>query len=170
MINKERILSLFSSVDKATLHQTTSGESCSIFSIVWGRQFVSLTAIVVEERNLDIYGKIRTGNSTLVPFLFQGQYFDEETDLCYNHFRYYSPDEGMYISQDLIGLIGGITLYGYIHDSNSWIDPLGLAPWEKGGFNNWFNNASVQDIIDNKKVVKAALRALGGKYECFLFL
>ena len=124
----------------------------------------------VWERNLDIYGKIRTGNSTLVPFLFQGQYFDEETDLCYNHFRYYSPDEGMYISQDPIGLIGGLTLYGYIHDSNSWIEPLGLAPWEKGGFNNWFNNASVQDIIDNKKVVKAALRALGGKYECFLFL
>ena len=53
MINKERILSLFSSVDKATLHQTTSGESCSIFSIAWGRQLVSLTAIVVEERNLD---------------------------------------------------------------------------------------------------------------------
>ena len=126
MINKERILSLFSSVDKATLHQTTSGESCSIFSIAWERQLVSLTAIVVEERNLDIYGKIRTGNSTLVPFLFQGQYFDEETDLCYNRFRYYSPDTGLYISQDPIGLAGGMALYSYVHDLNSWIDIFGL--------------------------------------------
>ena len=72
---------------------------------------MSLTAIVVEERNFDIYGKIRTGNSPLVSFLFQGQYFDEETDLCYNRFRYYSPDTGTYISQDPIGLVGGMAFY-----------------------------------------------------------
>ena len=80
----------------------------------------------VWERNLDIYGKIRTGNSTLVPFLFQGQYFDEETDLCYNRFRYYSPDTGLYISQDPVGLAGGMALYSYVHDLNSWIDIFGL--------------------------------------------
>ncbi|WP_018966121.1 RHS repeat domain-containing protein [Porphyromonas gulae] len=81
----------------------------------------------VWERNLDIYGKIRTGNSTFVPFLYQGQYWDEETDLCYNRFRYYNPSSGTYISQDPIRLAGGIALYGYVHDSNSWIDPLGLS-------------------------------------------
>ena len=81
----------------------------------------------VWERNLDIYGKIRTGNSTLVPFLFQGQYFDEEIDLCYNRFRYYSPDTGLYISQDPIGLAGNNpTLYAYVRDVNNRIDPLGL--------------------------------------------
>ena len=82
----------------------------------------------VWERNLDIYGKIRAGDSTLVPFLFQGQYFDEETDLCYNRFRYYSPGTGLYISQDPVGLAGGMALYSYVHDLNSWIDPLGLRP------------------------------------------
>nr|WP_304412770.1 RHS repeat-associated core domain-containing protein [Porphyromonas sp. COT-052 OH4946] len=67
-----------------------------------------------------MYGKIRTGNSTFVPFLYQGQYFDAEIDLCYNRFRYYSPDEGIYISQDPIGLAGGIpTLCAYVHDPNS---------------------------------------------------
>ncbi|WP_200880456.1 RHS repeat domain-containing protein, partial [Porphyromonas gulae] len=119
---------------------------------------------------LDIYGSVRTfaGRSLSdCPFRYQGQYEDEETGLYYNRFRYYSPDEGRYISQDPIGLAGGIALYGYVHDSNSWIDPLGLAPWEKGGFNNWFNNASVQDILDNKKAVEAALRAPGGKHEMF---
>jgi len=35
---------------------------------------------------------------------------------------------GSYISQDPIGLAGGNpTLYGYVGDPNSWIDPSGLA-------------------------------------------
>ena len=88
----------------------------------------------VWERNLDIYGKIRTGNSTLVPFLFQGQYFDEETDLCYNRFRYYSPDTGAYISQDPIGLAGGTSiLYAYVKDTNIEVDIYGLNVFWSGG-------------------------------------
>ena len=62
------------------------------------------------------------------PFRLQNQYFDEETDLCYNRFRYYSPGTGLYISQDPVGLAGGMALYSYVHDLNSWIDPLGLRP------------------------------------------
>lgn len=35
----------------------------------------------------------------------------------------------MYVSSDPIGLAGNNpTLYAYVHDSNSWIDPLGLFP------------------------------------------
>ena len=61
------------------------------------------------------------------PFRYQGQYEDSETGLYYNRFRYYSPDEGMYISQDPIGLVGNNpTLYGYVSDPNSWIDTFGL--------------------------------------------
>ncbi|MFV0505979.1 MAG: RHS repeat-associated core domain-containing protein [Bacteroidales bacterium] len=63
-----------------------------------------------------------------VPFLYQGQYFDEETGLAYNRFRYYNPAEGAYISQDPIGLAGGMpNLYAYVGDSNYWIDPWGLT-------------------------------------------
>ena len=39
----------------------------------------------------------------------------------------------MYISQDPIGMEGGITLYGYVHDTNGWIDILGLAASCKAG-------------------------------------
>ena len=54
-------------------------------------------------------------------------YFDEETELCYNRFRYYSPDSGTYISQDPIGLAGGMpNMYAYVPDSNSQFDPFGL--------------------------------------------
>ena len=60
-------------------------------------------------------------------FRYQGQYEDSETGLYYNRFRYYSPDEGMYISQDPIGLAGNNpTLYGYVSDTNMWVDILGL--------------------------------------------
>ncbi|WP_314790681.1 RHS repeat-associated core domain-containing protein [Tannerella forsythia] len=58
----------------------------------------------------------------------QGQYEDEETGLYYNRFRYYSPDEGRYISQDPIRLDGvNPTLYGFVWDINFEIDPFGLV-------------------------------------------
>jgi RHS repeat-associated protein len=83
------------------------------------------------EAELDIYGRVRTfvGRSLSdCPFRYQGQYEDEETGLYYNRFRYYDPSIGSYISQDPIGLAGGNpTLYGYVHDPNSWVDILGLS-------------------------------------------
>jgi RHS repeat-associated protein len=60
------------------------------------------------------------------PFRYQRQYEDSETGLYYNRFRYYSPDEGNYLSQDPIGLEGGMKLYGYVHDLNSGLDLFGL--------------------------------------------
>ncbi|WP_353743529.1 RHS repeat-associated core domain-containing protein [Treponema denticola] len=46
---------------------------------------------------------------------YQRQYFDNETDLVYNRFRYYDLSTGSYISQDPIGLTGeNPTLYGVI--------------------------------------------------------
>jgi len=77
---------------------------------------------------LDIYGKVRklAGDRTLIPFRYPGQYEDVETGLYYNRFRYYSPEEGVYISKDPIGLKGGIILYGYVPDTMSWVDPFGL--------------------------------------------
>lgn len=86
-------------------------------------------------RRLDMNGKIikeechrRTSyyKNVTVPFLFQGQYYDYETELAYNRFRYYSPNMGCYISQDPIRLAGGKRLYGYVKDPNTYIDLLGL--------------------------------------------
>lgn len=61
------------------------------------------------------------------PFRFAGQWFDPETGLHYNRFRYYDPASGRYISQDPIGLEGGTNLYGYVRDPTTWIDPFGLG-------------------------------------------
>lgn len=83
----------------------------------------------VWEGVLDIYGRIRTltGCKNELPFRYQGQYEDGETGLYYNRFRYYSPEEGTYVSQDPIKTQGGLVLYGYVKDTNWWIDVLGLT-------------------------------------------
>ncbi|KDS40957.1 RHS repeat domain-containing protein, partial [Phocaeicola vulgatus] len=88
----------------------------------------------VWNRVLDMDGNVigETGNRGMIPFLFQGQYYDRETGLAYNRFRYYSPKMGMYVSQDPIGLDGGIlNLYGYVEDTNSWLDIFGLKKKSK---------------------------------------
>uniref|UniRef100_UPI0035644A92 RHS repeat domain-containing protein n=2 Tax=Bacteroides ovatus TaxID=28116 RepID=UPI0035644A92 len=86
----------------------------------------------VWSRVLDMDGNVieETGNKGMVPFLFQGQYYDRETGLAYNRFRYYSPQMGMYVSQDPIRLEGGIlNLYGYVSNTNLWIDVFGLKSY-----------------------------------------
>ena len=92
---------------------------------------------LVWEMMLDVYGKVMDeshGDRALVPFRYQGQYEDVETGLYYNRFRYYSPQMGMYISSDPIGLAGNNpTLYGYVQDVNTWIDLWGLCGiWNNG--------------------------------------
>ena len=84
---------------------------------------------LVWEMLLDVYGEVMEcrGDRSLVPFRYQGQYEDTETGLYYNRFRYYSPEMGMYISSDPIGLAGNNpTLYGYVQDVNTWLDVFGL--------------------------------------------
>ncbi|MCU6226783.1 type IV secretion protein Rhs, partial [Morganella morganii] len=58
---------------------------------------------------------------------FQGQYFDRETGLHYNTFRYYAPDTGRFTQQDPIGLMGGLNLYQYAPNPVGWVDPWGWA-------------------------------------------
>ncbi|HVI43355.1 MAG TPA: DUF6531 domain-containing protein [Chitinophaga sp.] len=82
----------------------------------------------VWQRELDCYGKVRRlhGDKAFCSYLYQGQYEDIETGLAYNRFRYYSVEEGMYISQDPIKTNGGLRFYSYVEDPNTLIDSLGL--------------------------------------------
>ncbi|WAC73232.1 polymorphic toxin-type HINT domain-containing protein [Roseateles sp. SL47] len=58
-----------------------------------------------------------------------GQYEDAETGLHYNYRRYYDPDLGRYISQDPIGLEGGLNQYQYGNgDPVNQKDPTGECP------------------------------------------
>jgi RHS repeat-associated protein len=67
------------------------------------------------------------------PFRFPGQYYDQETGLHYNYFRYYNPQTGRYITPDPIGLEGGINLFSYVANAPTrLIDPWGLQAGYRG--------------------------------------
>ena len=113
------------------------GKAYSIISDHLGTPIVAVDndGMEVWNRQLDIYGRVRKEykHSSLgddvfpfVPFLYQGQYYDFETNLAYNRFRYYSPETGAYISQDPIRLSGNNpNLYAYVEDPNAGLDIFG---------------------------------------------
>ena len=81
---------------------------------------------VIEERSMN-YTSYK--DYVKIPFLFQGQYYDEEIKLAYNRFRYYAPELGRYIYQDPIRFESGTTtLYNYVEDPNIYLDVLGEYP------------------------------------------
>ena len=66
---------------------------------------------------------------------FPGQYFDEETRLHYNHFRYYDPQIGRYITSDPVGLDGGPNSFVYgASNGLKNIDPTGELAGPLGAF------------------------------------
>jgi RHS repeat-associated protein len=92
-------------------------------------------AEVVWQNQADVYGyeeleadtDFNKENTFTQPIRFQGQYFDEESGLHYNRYRYYSPKQQRFINQDPIGLVGGINHYQYAPNPVNWVDPFGLS-------------------------------------------
>ena len=89
---------------------------------------------VVWKADYDPFGKATVnedpdgdGNRVTLSIRFPGQYYDQETGLHYNYFRYYDPSIGRYLTSDPIGLVGGINTYVYtLNNPLYWIDPTGL--------------------------------------------
>lgn len=112
-----------------SLPRRTATPSCRTDYLGTPIQALDSKGEVVWDCVLDIYGEVfrLRGERDFIPFRFQGQYEDGETGLYYNRYRYYSPETGTYISQDPIRLAGANpTLYGYVFDPNTEIDPFGL--------------------------------------------
>lgn len=96
---------------------------------------------------------------------FQGQYFDQETGLHYNRFRYYDPQAGRFISQDPIGLAGGVNLFQYAPNSTGWVDPVGLAAaGQLGTYGGLTGTANAGDKLDAHELIRnKALEQMGCK-------
>jgi len=68
------------------------------------------------------------GNAVTLNVRFPGQYYDKETGLHYNYFRYYDPDTGRYLTSDHIGINGGINTYAYVDENPlKYTDEEGLS-------------------------------------------
>lgn len=88
-------------------------------TIVWSAQYTA-------------HGKLREpghGNDERLeqPLRFQGQYFDAESGLHYNRYRYYHPDIGRYLTQDPLKLAGGLNPYRYARNPTGWVSPSGAG-------------------------------------------
>jgi RHS repeat-associated protein len=64
------------------------------------------------------------------PLRFPGQYYDLETGLHYNLFRYFDPHIARYTSPDPLGLLGGPNPHTYVPNPLESIDPLGLTTYD----------------------------------------
>ncbi len=104
---------------------------------------------------------------------FAGQYYDSETGLHYNYFRYYDPSIGRYLTPDPVGLDGGLNLYTYVADNPiNFIDPSGLfklIPFGRGvpgldeegrGFENAVKNIAIVTIKEADKCLEATVTCM----------
>lgn len=77
----------------------------------------------------DPFGQVTVTGSDANPFQYTGRENDG-TGLYYYRARYYSPTLRRFISEDPIGLAGGLNFYAYVQNNPvNWVDPWGL----KGG-------------------------------------
>nr|WP_277398598.1 RHS repeat-associated core domain-containing protein [Burkholderia sp. Ac-20353] len=81
------------------------------------------------------------------PIRLQGQFFDWESGLSYNRHRYFDSHAGVFISQDPIGLDGGINLYQYAPNLFRWTDPTGLK--KNGHGRDWVNAVRATIVVGN---------------------
>jgi RHS repeat-associated protein len=72
------------------------------------------------------YEAVRPGAIDDQNIRLPGQYFDEETGLHYNRFRYYDPISARYLQPDPIDTLTNPNRFSYPLDPLGAIDPLGL--------------------------------------------
>ena len=90
---------------------------------------------IVESYFYDAYGNvtIRNGGGNVIGtsaygnrFLFQGREYDYTTQLYHFRARWYDPETGRWLSNDPIGISGGLNLYAFCsNDPVNFVDPSG---------------------------------------------
>ena len=118
------------------------------YKMAWGGSFSQLNHVY----NLD---GLDVSADELQPIRFQGQFYDVETNLHYNRFRYYDSDVGMFISRDPIGLMGGFNVFQYAPNPVGWIDPFGLAKlFETGTYGSLNGGDHVGDGLQAHELIR----------------
>jgi len=142
-------LEYFHTLQSALPTELTNAEG----DILWQADYRLFGELKVQQRrNRELYQQ---------NLRFAGQYYDNETGLHYNTFRYYDPNCGRFTQQDLIGLAGGINLYQYAPNPLTWVDPWGLSctgKMQPYRFDDVRVKGSHLDIsVDGRKITEAKL-------------
>jgi RHS repeat-associated protein len=98
---------------------------------------------VSAEHHYTPFGETESSSDTTgQPLRYMGREIDSRTGLYYVRARWYDPTLARFISQDPIGLAGGMNAYAYVeNDPLNYRDPSGLKPcgWQSNPFSmsNW---------------------------------
>ena len=93
--------------------------------------------------NYDSFGKPL--GTLPMRFAYAGREYDSDTELYYYRARWYDPQARRFISEDPIGLNGGINLYAYVQNNPmSYTDPFGLKKGDQAfglpnKFGDWYH-------------------------------
>ncbi|MGH9962197.1 MAG: RHS repeat-associated core domain-containing protein, partial [Pyrinomonadaceae bacterium] len=83
---------------------------------------------LISSLGYDSFGNIATGSAS-TRYTYTGRELDSEVGLMYYRARSYDPQQGRFISEDPIGLFGGINLFTYVQNNPiRFFDPSGLCP------------------------------------------
>ena len=91
---------------------------------------VNASNVLVNRYEYTAFGEaITTTEGVAQPLRFGAREYDSETKLYFHRARYYDPQLGRFISEDPIGLNGGINAYVFAaNDPITLTDPYGLSP------------------------------------------
>jgi RHS repeat-associated protein len=116
------------------------------------------------------YGKAAKTGTAASTFQFTGRENDGASELQYNRARYYSPDINRFISEDPIGLAGGLNLHAYVSGRpidttdpeglegvGPWNSPETLGSWEQDPCVNAAVIDSLLNITPGVGLIKAFL-------------
>jgi RHS repeat-associated protein len=88
--------------------------------------FTNSSGASVSQMAYDSFGN-PTAGASLTRYAYTGREFDSDTGLYYYRARWYDPKVGRFISEDPIGLAGGINQFAYVgNDPQNATDPSGL--------------------------------------------
>ncbi|MFZ5891773.1 MAG: RHS repeat-associated core domain-containing protein [Myxococcota bacterium] len=115
-----------------------SGRAYTVFSDQVGMPLhIEDTAgnVVWFAEHIDPYGAVTVRADSTIEYNLRwpGHYYDPDTGLHYNRYRYYDPHLGRYLQSDPIGYSGGNNLYAYPSNPLVAVDVLGLS---QGGCKN----------------------------------
>ncbi len=111
-------------VDQILAQENAAGVTQWLLTDLLGttRDLVNSDGSVANHLRYDSFGNLisQANSAQVTRYLYTGREYEAELSLQYSRARYYDAQHGRFISEDSIGLAGGLNLFAYVENS-----PLG---------------------------------------------